>query len=1000
MPISPIRCRALLMLAALLAFVAAAECPAAATPVPRPRVLVLGDGYVSEFAWGKYDESQYPLDHPGREAAIRGWVGQAGRFSRWLEGFEVRRLDLEKQNAPLRFEDVDLVVLDEVRQRVLDPHERALIQFVRGGGGLLVYAGAYGLGGREKNTYYANQEISSYEKSPLGRELPVEILATPSLRPAPAGAAPQFNDARVGLGLPADWRVFASHDVKPRGKVLATLGDRPLIVSGPLGRGRVLVYAGDDLAWGRAGADASINAFAGTLWRRLAQLALGVDPVAPAVRDPAPILERPPAFAHPEMPSNLLWSGGQFYRRGPLIERLYTRDLLTHSCSVMLDDPQKDAAAMGVRFALRLGNPLATPAAMADSETWPMGPAGERVKPTVGGGPSLFSAKAWDQMEKVVAQRAREAAGDPSITVAHLGDEPEFADDFSPEAREAFRREMGYDAPSPKADFSPAYLDHWIDLCLFKSKQVGKMYARAREVAKKNNANLKWIFASVPQSGGMTFGDDLFHTQSSFDLLWDHTYPGTMPLRVGLNASLLEETAALQGRPNVPIVDLLQAFDSYDRYPRVPPPAYLRAMAWQGIAHGIDAVGWFVYDYCWWNLPGSEAWDEVGRLTRDVLEPLGPTLAQMRNETEPVAVMHCYSQEAVDGLRSRVGDPEDPWTGVHRWWGLHATQEAYEVLKLAHVPLSVVSEHRLLEGKELPHRVLVIPYVEHLHYKTRAALEKYIAGGGLVFTGANSPLEMPGVRRLPVSFDAKFNTWWPHDDPGSWNQRRSRAYVIGPMLEKARQLRPVFAPWIAAAPVAVDDPEVVYSVRQAGVAQYFFFINDHQTNPVSAEMRQLRQRYSHFMLSPMEFPEAKAAATFRPSASGYLYPLLQETVGPVRLHRGTETRVDLKLDGGDGRLFVMLPQRITGLSWLDKPRRQDEGVALSVRVNAFEGRVKASLPMRIDIEGPDGKQTAYGTSVDGVLTWTVPYLRAFAPGPLRVTVRELASGETLSAASR
>lgn len=990
-----------LLLLATLACLMLVPARALGVAPPKLRVLVLADGYVSEFAGGRYDESQYPIDHPGREAAIRGWTGHAGRFARWLPAADVQRVDLERQSAPLRFDGVQLVILDEVRQSVLDPHERALIQFVRGGGSLLVYAGAYGLGGRIKDTFHVNQQISSYEKSPLGEALPVKIMGTPSLVPQPEGAGVQFVDERFGQGVASpQWRLYASHEVQSRGRVLAKVGERPLIVVGGLDRGRIVVYAGDDLAWGRAGADVSASPFTRTLWVRMINVALTGEPREPAAPDPVPVLERTPAFAHPELPTNLLWSGGTFYRRGALIERLYARDLLAHSSTAMLEIPQKEAAAAGVNFVLRAGNPLRTPAAMEDSSTWPMSPAGERPAIIQQGGPSLSSARAWELMEKSIAQQAREAAGDPSITMLHMGDEPEFVDDYSPEAREAFRKEMGYELPVPKADFSPAYLDQWIDACLFKCRQAGKMYSRAREVARKNNPNLKWAFASLPQSGSMTYGDDLYHTQAGFDWLWDHTYPGTMTARVGLNAALMEETAVLQGRPYVPIVDLLQAFDSYDRFPRVPPPGYVRSMAWEGIAHGVDVVGWFVYDYCWWNLPGSEAWEEIGRLGHDVLEPLGPTLAQMRNEPEPVAILHCYSQEAVDGLRTRVGDPKDPWTGVTRWWGLHATQEAYEVLKYAHVPLSVVSEHRLMEGKDLPCKVLVIPYAEHLHRRSRLALEKFIAGGGQVYTGANSPLEMPGLKRLPVSFDLKFNTWWPRNDVASWNQRRSRAYLIGPMLEKARQLGPIFAPWIAAAPVGVDDAQVLCNVRLAGAAQYFFFLNDHQENPASPEQRQARQRYMHFMLSPAEFPEAKATATFRPAASGYLYPLLQEGAAPVRLRRGSETKVDLKLEGGEGKLFVMLPQRITGLSWLEKPRRQEDGVALSLRVNAFDGRVKASLPVRVEIEAGEIKQTAYGTTVDGVLTWTVPYLRTFPAGPLRVTVRDLASGESLTISTR
>lgn len=967
----------------------------------KPRTcLVLADGYMSEYAWGKYQELQFPLDHPGHNYFVRGLTDHANRFARWLEGWQVRRLDLEKHQGPLQLAGVDLVILDEVRQSVCDPYETALIEFVRGGGGLLVYAGLWGLGGASKGEYSVPTAVSSYQHSPLGAILPVAILSTPDLemlngKPIES-RHPVFREAALGGGIEEkEWEMWGLHTSQPRGTVLAEVDGRPLICWGPFGRGRVVVYTGDDLAWIRAGAGGPTQRFAGALWRRLAQLATGKSLSLPAVADPPPTWEKGAAFAHPDQPINFLW-GGYFYFHTPEMERLWARDLVTHSAMLFYGAPEALGKA-GIQSWESVGCPLMSAESVKDARTWRIDAQGDPVE----GQPCFNHPQALQNLEESVAQWAADLRKRPWVTYGHMGDETEFTNCYCDFCRQACRQETGYALPLPKDDFSPGYLDRWIDYHLFKNRSIGKMYARAAQAAHRQNPALK-MFASLPQSSGMCHGDDQFHTQSGFDLLWDHTYPGTMVVRVGLNAALLEETAALQGRPYVPIFDLLQGFDSYDRVPHVPPPEYMREMVWQAIAHGVDSVGWFVYHAFFWNLPGSEAWEEVGRLGREVLAPLTPTLYAMRNAPQPVGLLYCYSQEAVDGLKELTWPPDHPWKSVIRWWSHHATQEAYEVLKYAHISFNVVSEHRLWQGADLPWKALIIPYVEHLHAKSRQALADFLARGGKVYVGANSPLDLPGTpgratsdqgrssyRRLPVSFDTKFTTWWPADRKEEWNRRRVRAYLISAFLEKARQVRRLLAPFWREAMVTVEDPEVVFNVRQAGVARYLFFINDHQLNPVSPEMRQKRPQYNHFMLMPMEFPPAKTRVVLR--GSGVLYPLLSSATRPLRLQSSQPTSLDLELEGGEGKVFLVLPEAVTAVEFLAPPTRQASGVTVQARVRGRSGVLKAALPLQIDLQAGPVRQTVYVTTEDGILAWTVPFLKEFPAGPLQVTVTDLAS---------
>ena len=91
----------------------------------RPTCLVLAEGYVSEYAWARYRESQFPIHHPGYDFLIRGLTDHAQRFSRWLEDWEVRRTDLERLQGPLDLSGVDLVILDEVASPCVPRMSRA-----------------------------------------------------------------------------------------------------------------------------------------------------------------------------------------------------------------------------------------------------------------------------------------------------------------------------------------------------------------------------------------------------------------------------------------------------------------------------------------------------------------------------------------------------------------------------------------------------------------------------------------------------------------------------------------------------------------------------------------------------------------------------------------------------------------------------------------------------------------------------------------------------------
>jgi uncharacterized membrane protein len=133
----------------------------------------------------------------------------------------------------------DLLVLNNVTAPSLtDFGQDAVREFVKAGGSLLVLGGQFSLG------------AGAYRNSVLGDVLPVQVSATPFdlVRLDPPGRLMVAPAARVlhGLKLPETSACFWLNAVQPKPDawVEITAGDRPFLICGRYGAGKVAVVAG------------------------------------------------------------------------------------------------------------------------------------------------------------------------------------------------------------------------------------------------------------------------------------------------------------------------------------------------------------------------------------------------------------------------------------------------------------------------------------------------------------------------------------------------------------------------------------------------------------------------------------------------------------------------------------------------------------------------------------------------------------------------------------
>ncbi|MGO4128158.1 glutamine amidotransferase [Inquilinus sp. YAF38] len=122
---------------------------------------------------------------------------------------------------------------------------KLLRDYVRGGGGLLMFGG-----------YYSFQGINGgarFHKTAVEEVLPVEILPVDDRVEVPEGFDPKLvADHPILAGLPGPWpALLGFNEVKPKpgAQVLATVGaeygDLPLLVVGEYGQGRTLAWTSD-----------------------------------------------------------------------------------------------------------------------------------------------------------------------------------------------------------------------------------------------------------------------------------------------------------------------------------------------------------------------------------------------------------------------------------------------------------------------------------------------------------------------------------------------------------------------------------------------------------------------------------------------------------------------------------------------------------------------------------------------------------------------------------
>jgi hypothetical protein len=504
------------------------------------------------------------------------------------------------------------------------------------------------------------------------------------------------------------------------------------------------------------------------------------------------------------------------------------------------------------------------------------------------------------------------------------------------------------------------------------------LHTRAHEGLKSTGRDDLWTFfdpaVRVPS---------LWGSGGSVDVIsqWTYSYPD--PIKIGQAAD--ELFAMAEGRPGQQVMKMTQAiWYRSQTAPDLPEeesaradwernlpearfitisPDHLREALWVKLSRPVRGIMYHGWGSLVSSKTGSYAFTNpatrhaLTQMLRDVVEPLGPTLLQVRDDRPAkVALLESFASQV---FASR---------GTHGWSGSWEA-DVHLILQYAQLQPRILFDETVLRDGLDAYDVLVMPSCDVLTEAVAAEIDRFQARGGIIVADENvAPRISPDI--LLES-----------------RRRSGRADEDRAALQAlARDLRRELDPYVERYGES-DNPDVVVRFRQHGEADYLFAINDRRT-------------YGSYVGHHGRVMEQGLPATARLTVrrgGGAVYDLVShERVELKPTEVDDQIAFDAGYGPGGGGIYLIIDEPLVDVE-LSVPETVTLGgrVDLSVTVLDESGPVAAVVPVRLDITDPEGRlaePTGAYAAVDGRLSVQLDLAANDVPGLWRVRAVEGASG--------
>ena len=376
----------------------------------------------------------------------------------------------------------------------------------------------------------------------------------------------------------------------------------------------------------------------------------------------------------------------------------------------------------------------------------------------------------------------------------------------------------------------------------------------------------------------------------------------------------------------------------------------------------------------------------------ETLTRLGDLLLTLDKPRGEVAILYSAT-EHIDRIgRNPLGNPQAlgyPWTLL----------AAYEACMFAHFPATFLTEGGLLAGEGAKSKVILAIGLNRIRPEVKAALEAYIAAGGVVLTDPNTKAEIAGAKPLDVTFPDLYQ--YSADILKKAEEQKADATLeLRDAVIQAKLLYPLLAPLRAELKRHIErdytasDPDIVVCDQRCGAANYIFVVND-------------TQRTDLFRGLKWELAAARTRVTLREGSYAVYEAVRGERVYPMR-GKGHPS-LDLILPAGDLRIYALLPEAIEGVR-ITHASFASRGLYVGAVVHGETGSsflglklptgaahpIDAAIPIEITARDPAGRERlrVYRVHTPDGYSETLPLASFEQPGKWTLVVRELLSGRS------
>jgi len=377
---------------------------------------------------------------------------------------------------------------------------------------------------------------------------------------------------------------------------------------------------------------------------------------------------------------------------------------------------------------------------------------------------------------------------------------------------------------------------------------------------------------------------------------------------------------------------------------------------WQSLVDAPNSAGSYRYTH-------PETKNELRRLVKVVVEPLGPTLVQIGDRKSDVAFLESFASQMF-ARRGTYG------------WNSGWAGDVYLILMYAQLQPQVIYEETVQQKGLDQFNVLVMVDCDVLPRSVVEKVKAFQSRGGIIIGDAElSPAFQPDILLKRFERPKKADV--------------ARALLIA----SAKSLRSALDPRYQRHAWSTD-PDVIPRERQYNSTDYLFAVND---------LREFGDYVGHHGLV-MENGLSVSAHLVVRRQKVHVYDLVAHREVEAGSNKDT-TDIEAQFGPCDGKLYMITERAITGVH-VEAPKtvRPGDSVTIQATVLGADGQpLDAIVPVRMDLLDPHGRPAEfsgfYGAK-DGQVQITAHIAANDAPGLWRIHAEELASGKVADAYMR